>query len=288
MISASDRPARPLSRFVRRFARRWLAVAGAGATIIVVLAAIFAPFVSPYDPGASDFSSILLAPGAKGHILGTDDLGRDVLSRVIWGARASMQAGVFSTLLAVAIAVPVGLVAGYYRGWLDSAIGRVTDTLLAFPYLIVAVGLAAVLGPSLTNATIAIGLVQIPKLVRVTRGEVLSLREEAFVAGAVADGASTGFILFRHILPNVTNTLIVQSTILIPAAIIAESSLSFLGLGVQPPTPSWGVMLTAAQPYLDSSSWLALAPGLAISVTTLSFNILGDGLRDAIDPRGAR
>lgn len=288
MISSSDRPAGALARFIRRFARRRLATAGAGTTIVVILAAILAPLIAPYEPGASDFSAILRAPGSAGHLLGTDDLGRDVLSRVIWGARASMQAGVFSTLLAVFIAVPVGLVAGYYRGWFDSVIARATDTLLAFPYLIVAVGLAAILGPSLTNATIAIGVVQIPKLVRVTRGEVLGLREEAFVAGAVADGASDLFILFRHILPNVTNTLIVQATILIPYAIIAESSLSFLGLGVQPPTPSWGVMLTAAQPYLDTSSWLALVPGLAISATTLSFNILGDGLRDAIDPRGAR
>jgi peptide/nickel transport system permease protein len=199
-----------------------------------------------------------------------------------------MQAGVFSTFLAVAVAVPVGLLAGYYRGFFDSILSRITDTLLAFPYLILAVGMAAILGPSLTNATIAIGLVQIPKLVRVTRGETLNLREEAFVAGAVADGATDRFILFRHILPNITNTLIVQATIVIPYAIIAESSLSFLGLGVQPPTPSWGVMLTAAQPYLDRASWLALVPGLAISAATLSFNLFGDGLRDAIDPRGAR
>ena len=199
-----------------------------------------------------------------------------------------MQAGVFSTLLAMGAAVPIGLVAGYYRGAFDTVVSRVAETLLAFPYLILAVGMAAILGPSLTNATIAIGLVQIPKLIRITRGEAMSVREEAFVAGAVADGARDAFILFRHILPNVTNTLIVQATIVIPYAIIAESSLSFLGLGVQPPTPSWGVMLTAAQPYLDRASWLALAPGLAISVATLSFNLLGDGLRDAIDPRGTR
>lgn len=276
------------ARVARRFSRRRLAVVGGATALAITVAAVFAPLVAPYDPGQTAFEAILRPPGSPGHILGTDDLGRDVLSRVIWGARASMQAGVFSTLLAMAVSVPIGLAAGYFRGPFDATIGRLTDTVLAFPYLILAVGMAVVLGPSLINATIAIGIVQIPKLVRITRGEALALREEAFVAAAVADGASDAFILFRHILPNVANTLVVQATIVIPYAIIAESSLSFLGLGVQPPTPSWGVMLTAAQPYMDRASWLALAPGLALSSATLSFNLLGDGLRDAIDPRGAR
>lgn len=280
-------PASPL-RLVRRFAERPLALVGAILALGVVAIALLAPIIAPRDPAATDFGALLLPPLSHGHLFGTDDLGRDVLSRVIWGAQASMQAGVFSTVLAVLVAVPIGLASGYYRGRLDTLAMRLTDTMLAFPYLIVAVGLAVVLGPSLMNATIAIGLVQIPKLVRVTRGEVLALREETFVAGAVADGASDVFIVFRHILPNVVNTLLVQSTIIVPYAIIAESSLSFLGLGVQPPTPSWGVMLTTAQPYLDRAPWLALAPGLAISTATLSFNLFGDGLRDAIDPRLSR
>jgi len=275
----------PSFALIGRFSERPLAVVGAILALGVVAIALAAPFIAPRDPASTDFGALLLPPLSEGHPLGTDDLGRDVISRVIWGAQASMQAGVFSTLLAVLVAVPIGLVSGYYRGAPDLIAMRLTDTMLAFPYLIVAVGLAVVLGPSLTNATIAIGLVQIPKLLRVTRGEVLALREETFVAGAVADGATDAFIIFRHILPNVVNTLLVQSTIIVPYAIIAESSLSFLGLGVQPPTPSWGVMLTTAQPYMDRAPWLALVPGLAISIASLSFNLFGDGLRDALDPR---
>jgi ABC-type dipeptide/oligopeptide/nickel transport system permease subunit len=196
-----------------------------------------------------------------------------------------MQAGVLATLLAVVVAVPIGLVAGYYRGFLDTIVMRITDALLAFPFLIIAVGLAAILGPSLQNATLAIGIVQIPKLIRVTRGEVLGLREETFVQAAIADGAPDRSVIFRQILPNTLNALLVQATIILPFAILAEATLSFLGLGVQPPTPSWGVMLTAAQPYLDIAPWFAIAPGLAIFVTTLSFNLVGDGLRDVLDPR---
>jgi peptide/nickel transport system permease protein len=203
----------------------------------------------------------------------------------MWGARASMQAGLLATLLAVAAAVPIGLLSGYYGGWPDTVVMRAMDGLLAFPALIIAVGLAAILGPSLLNATLAIGIVQAPKLVRITRGEVLSLREENFVAGAIADGARDRSVIFRHILPNAMNVLLVQATVILPFAILAEATLSFLGLGVQPPTPSWGVMLTAAQPYLGIATWLAIAPGMAILITTLSFNLVGDGLRDALDPR---
>jgi peptide/nickel transport system permease protein len=220
--------------------------------------------------------------------LGTDELGRDVLSRIIWGARVSMQAGVLSTLLAAAVAIPVGLVSGYYRGPVDGTVTRLNDAALAFPYLIVAVLLSVILGPSLLTATLAIGIVQIPKLLRVTRGEVLSLREEGYVAAAIADGAPDRSVMFRQILPNAFNVLLVQITVMLPFAILAEATLSFLGLGVQPPTPSWGVMLTAAQPYMGPAPWLVLAPGLAILITALSFNLVGDGLRDAVDPRLVR
>jgi peptide/nickel transport system permease protein len=275
---------RPLTRFLRRGP----AVAGAACATLVVVTAILAPAIAPYDPGASDFDAALTPPLTPRHLLGTDELGRDALSRVIWGARASMQAGVLATALGFLVAVPVGLVAGYYRGRWDAVIMRLADTLLAFPFLIIAVGLAAILGPSLANASLAIGVVQIPKIVRVTRGEVLSLREESFVEAAVAAGAGEAAILARHVLPNAASTLIVQATVLLPIAIIAESSLSFLGLGVQPPTPSWGVMLTQAQPYMTQMPHLAIIPGLAIVVATLSFNLLGDGLRDALDPRGPR
>ena len=289
---ASLAPAPPLERsprfaVARRFGRRPPAVLGAALAFAVIVMAAFAQVLAPWAPAANDFSAILAPPLAPGHLLGTDELGRDVLSRIIWGARASMQAGVLATLLAMVVAVPIGLASGYYRGLLDTVVMRLVDTLLAFPFLILAVGFAAIFGPSLQIATLAIGLVQIPKQVRIARGEVLSLREETFVQGAVADGASDAFILFRHILPNVANTLLVQATVLIPYAILGESTLSFLGLGVQPPTPSWGVMLTAAQAFLSQAPWLALVPGITILVTTMSFNLLGNGLRDTLDPRDA-
>jgi peptide/nickel transport system permease protein len=272
---------------LRRFLRRPMAVFGFLVALAFVAAAIFAPLVAPFSPDATDFEAVLSSPSSE-HLLGTDALGRDVLSRVIFGARASIQAGVLATLLAMAIAVPIGLVAGYYRGWLDPVIARLTDVLLAFPFLILAVGLSAILGPSLLNATIAIGVGTAPGLVRIARGEALALREEDYVRAAVANGGSDAVILLRHILPNMMNTLIVQATVTIPAAIIAESALSFLGLGVQPPTPSWGVMLSEAQPYVSQAASLAFYPGMAIFLCTLSFNLLGDGLRDIFDPKTQR
>ncbi len=193
-----------------------------------------------------------------------------------------------ATLLAIAIAVPIGLVAGYYRGWVDHVISRLTDVLLAFPFLILAVGLAAILGPSLLNATLALGIGAAPALIRIARGEALSLREEDYVRAAIANGASDAVVVGRHIVPNMMSTLLVQATVTIPAAIIGEATLSFLGLGVQPPTPSWGVMLADAQSYLSQAPRLAVFPGLAIFLCSLSFNLLGDGLRDALDPRTQR
>lgn len=276
--------ARRRRRLRRRFLKRPPAVFGLVFSTVVIAVALLAPVVAPIDPAAQDFEATLQQPGGA-HVLGTDELGRDVLSRVIFGARASLQAGVLAILLAVVVAVPLGLVAGYYRGWWDPIISRFTDVLLSFPYLVLAVGLAAILGPSLMNATIALGINQIPVFIRVTRGEVLGLREEDFVAGAVADGAGDHSILTRHILPNTISPLLVQATVAIPQAIIGESLLSFLGLGVQPPTPSWGVMLSQAQSYIAQGPWLALFPGLAIFLTTLSFNLLGDGLRDVLDPK---
>jgi ABC-type dipeptide/oligopeptide/nickel transport system permease subunit len=271
----------------KRFLRRPFAVAGLVVATGFVLMAIFAPLIAPYDPEATDFDA-LLAPPSKEHLLGTDDLGHDVFSQIVWGARASIVAGVASTLLAIAIAVPIGLISGYYRGWIDPVIARVTDVLLAFPFLILAVGLAAILGPSLLNATIALGVGAAPALIRIARGEALSLREEDYVRAAVANGAGDARIIGRHLLPNMTSTLIVQATVTIPIAIIGEAVLSFLGLGVQPPTPSWGVMLNNAKDYLETAPRLALFPGLAIFFCSLSFNLLGDGLRDVLDPRTTR
>lgn len=284
-VAAGDRYRPP--GFARRLLARPPAAAGAIIVIAIIVIAIAAPFVAPYGPAANDFTAIL-SPPSHAHWFGTDELGRDILSRVMWGARTSVQAGVVATMLAVVVAVPVGLLAGYYRGPLDTGVMRLTDALLAFPFLIVALGLAAILGPSLQNATIAIGIVQIPKLVRITRGEVLSLREETFIQAAIADGAPDRSVIFRQILPNTMNVLLVQATVILPFAILAEATLSFLGLGVQPPTPSWGVMLTAAQPYLGAAPWFAIAPGMAILITALAFNLVGDGLRDVLDPKLVR
>ncbi len=271
----------------KRFMRRPMAVGGLVIVLVFVVTAIFAPLLAPYGAGATDFNALLTHSSSK-HLLGTDELGRDEFSRLIWGARASIQAGFFATVLAMVVAVPIGMVAGYYRGWVDTVIARITDVLLAFPFIILAVGLAAILGPSLKNATIALGVAAMPGVIRIARGETFALREEDYVPAAVANGANDFTIIFRHILPNMTSTLLVQATLIIPGAIIGEAVLSFLGLGVQPPTPSWGVMLQDAQSYLSQAPRLAVYPGLAIVVASLAFNVLGDGLRDIFDPRTTR
>ena len=264
--------------------RRPAALAGAAIVALFVVMAVGAPFIATTDPIRTDWSKIRKAP-SWAHPFGTDDLGRDGFSRVVWGARISMQAGVFSILLAMAIGVPLGLGAGYYRGSLDQVIMRLTDAWLAFPFLILAIGLVTILGPSLTNATLAIGLGATPIYVRLTRGLVLSTKEEDYVQGARALGAGDLRVMARHILPNIASAILVQATVAIPTAIITEAVLSFLGLGVQPPAPSWGTMLNAAQQFLEQAPWMAYWPGLAIFVLALSFNLAGDGLRDVLDPR---
>jgi peptide/nickel transport system permease protein len=274
-------------RVLRRLRRRPMAVAGLTVATLFVLAALFAPLIAPYDPADTNFSAVLQAPSSA-HIMGTDDLGRDTFSRVVYGARASLEASVLATLLALVVAVPIGLVAGYYRGWWDPVISRFTDIVLAFPFIIIAVGMAAIFGPSLRNVVVAAGITAIPWIVRVTRGEALALREQDFVRAAIANGAGDPTILARHLVPNMAGTLLVQATVWIPQIIILEAVLSFLGLGVQPPTPSWGSMLSAAQPFISLDAWLAIWPGLAIFLATLSFNLLGDGLRDILDPRTQR
>jgi peptide/nickel transport system permease protein len=271
----------------KRFLRRPMAVAGLIVVLGFVVMAAAAPWLAPYAPSATDFNALLAHPSSN-HLLGTDSLGRDVLSRIIWGARASMQAGFFSTMLALIVAVPIGMIAGYYRGWVDTVVARITDVLLAFPFLILAVGFSAILGPSLLNATLALGIGAAPPLIRIARGETLALREEDYVPAAIANGAGDATIIFRHILPNMTSTLIVQATVTIPLAIVGEAVLSFLGLGVQPPTPSWGTMLQDAQSYLAQAPRLAIFPGIALVLAALAFNVLGDGLRDILDPRTTR
>jgi len=281
---ADEVRATSLVRAWRRAARRPPALAGAAVVLFYVFLAIAAPWIAPDDPLRTDWSAIRKGPSAA-HLFGTDDLGRDVLSRVIYGTRISMQAGVFSILLAMAIGVPAGLVAGFYRGVFDQLIMRLTDAWLSFPFLILAIGLVTILGPSLINATVAIGVGATPTYIRLTRGLVLSTREEDFVHGARALGAGDLRVMARHILPNIGSALLVQATVSIPGAIIAEAILSFLGLGVQPPRPSWGTMLNTAQQFLETAPWMAWWPGLAIFSLALSFNLAGDGLRDWLDPK---
>ncbi|MFD8282940.1 ABC transporter permease [Streptomyces solisilvae] len=277
-------PLAPLSR-LRLLTRNKLALTGAVAAAVLVLIAVFAPLIAPYDPARPDFAAALQQPGSA-HWLGTDDLGRDQLSRVVYGVRASLQIGLLAVALAFAAGVPLGLIAGYYGRFADSVISRLTDTLLAFPFLVLAVGLATILGPSLLNATIAVGVSQIPAVIRITRAETLRLKHLDYVAAAVANGGGDGTVLFRHILPGALSALTVQATVGIPTAIIGEALLSFLGLGVQPPSPSLGVMLSSAQAYIAAAPWMAVFPGLAIIAATLAFNLLGDGLRDILDPQG--
>jgi len=264
--------------------RRPAALVGALVALSFALIALGAPWIATEDPTRTNWSQ-LRKPPSWAHPFGTDDLGRDGFSRVVWGARVSMQAGVFSILLAMAVGVPVGLIAGYYRGQVDQVIMRLTDAWLAFPFLILAIGLVTILGPSLTNATLAIALGATPTYIRLTRGLVLSTSQEDYVQGARALGARDLRLMGRHILPNIASAILVQATVAIPTAVIAEAVLSFLGLGVQPPTPSWGTMLNAAQQFLEQAPWMAFWPGLAIFLLALSFNLAGDGLRDVFDPR---
>jgi peptide/nickel transport system permease protein len=273
-----------LRRGWRRALRRPPAVAGALVVLAFVVIAAGAPWIATSDPVQTNWSQIRKPPGLA-HPFGTDDLGRDTFSRVVWGTRISMQAGVLSILLAMAIGVPAGFVAGYYRGAFDQVIMRLTDAWLSFPFLILAIGLVTILGPSLTNATLAIGLGATPLYIRLTRGLVLATESHEYVHGARALGAGDARVMARHIFPNIVSALLVQATVSIPTAIIAEAILSFLGLGVQPPRPSWGTMLNTAQQFLDSAPWMAWWPGLAIFTLTLSFNLAGDGLRDWLDPR---
>ena len=278
--------ATPRSHVLRRLVRRPAALIGLVVVAIFIVAAIAAPLIAPYDPIATSFSALRKAPSAA-HWFGTDEIGRDVLSRVIYGARASLLAGVVSVLISLSIGIPAGLLAGYAGGVTDLLISRITDALLACPFLILAIALAAFLGPSLSNAMIAIGISATPVFIRLTRGTTLAIKAEDFVLAARAIGNSPLRIALRHVLPNIIPPLLVQATLAIAAAVIAEASLSFLGLGQQPPQPSWGSMLNTAKNYIDNAPWMAIWPGLSIFLLVLSFNIVGDGLRDVLDPRHA-
>jgi peptide/nickel transport system permease protein len=268
----------------KRLVRRGGAMFGLAVVVFFVLLALLAPWIAPHDPLATSWSAVRAAPSAA-YLFGADELGRDVLSRIIWGTRASILAGVVSVSISLALGVPIGMAAGYLGRWVDALISRVTDAMLACPFLILAIALAAFLGPSLSNAMIAIGISATPVFIRLTRAQVLAAKSEDYVEAARALGNPHLRIALRHILPNIVAPLIVQATLAIAAAVIAEASLSFLGLGQQPPAPSWGSMLNTARNYVDQAPWMAIWPGVSIFLLVLSFNLLGDGLRDALDPR---
>ncbi|WP_144634415.1 ABC transporter permease [Bordetella genomosp. 13] len=282
--TATAVPPRAGNRAWGKFRRNRVAMLGAVIVLLFVAMALFAPLLANHDPFQTSFMTIRKAPSAS-FWLGTDELGRDIYSRLMYGARASLMAGLVSVIIALIVGVPFGLAAGYFGGWTDSIVSRCTEALLAIPFLILAIALAAFLGPSLINAMIAIGVSAAPKFIRITRGQVLAVKNEDYVQSARALGASDLRIIGRHILPNVMPPLIVQATITIATAIIAEASLSFLGLGLQPPNPSWGSMLNTAKNFMTQAPWMSIFPGSAIFLAVLGFNLLGDGLRDALDPR---
>ncbi|MGI4950741.1 MAG: ABC transporter permease [Janthinobacterium lividum] len=283
-MKAGLMPRSPGVLALQRFRGRPAAVLGAVVIALFVLVALAAPLVAPYDPTATSWSLVRKAP-SMAHWMGTDENGRDVLSRVIYGARASLLAGVVSVVIAAGIGVPVGLLAGFMGGKTDLVVGRIVDAMLACPFLILAIALAAFLGPALTNAMIAIGVTAAPVFVRVARGATMDAATNEYVEAARALGNPPWRVALRHVAPNIVPPVLVQATLAIATAIIAEASLSFLGLGQQPPAPSWGSMLNSAQRFLTQAPWLAIFPGASIFVAVLAFNLVGDGLRDALDPR---
>jgi len=274
----------PAMRVWRRLSRRRAPVFGLIVIGLFVLFAVLAPLIAPYDPIAQSWSLVRKPPSLV-HLFGTDDVGRDILSRVVYGTRASLFAGFISVSIALSIGVPLGLTAGYCGGFVDALLSRMTDAMLACPFIILAIALAAFLGPSLSNAMIAIGVTTTPIFLRLTRGQVMQVKVEEYIEAARVVGNPSWRIALVHIFPNIFPAILVQATLSIATAIIAEAALSFLGLGQQPPYPSWGSMLNSAQRFLSNAPWMAVWPGLAIFLSVLSFNLIGDGLRDALDPR---
>jgi peptide/nickel transport system permease protein len=274
-----------IGAFARRFVRNRLAMVGTLIIGVMIIFAVFAPLIAPYDPLNQDLDHVL-EPESALHLMGTDDLGRDMLSRIIYGARLSLLAAIYAVGIAFVIGVPVGLLSGYYRGaWDELVVMRIVDAVQAFPFLILALALAATLGAGFGNAMIAIGIGFAPAFVRIVRAQVMSVASHDYILAASAIGARDSRILLRHVLPNSMAPLLVQTTLSMAAGVLAEAGLSFLGLGAQPPTPSWGQMLSVAQGYISLAPWLAYWPGLAIFLAVMGFNLIGDGVREALDPR---
>ncbi|MCW0214601.1 MAG: ABC transporter permease [Pseudonocardia sp.] len=278
-ISTPEQSAR--ARFLRRFKRQVPALIALGYLVLVVLSALCAPLLATHDPLQQNLAGVLQPPGG-GHVLGTDDLGRDVFSRALYAGRISLVAAAQAVAVAVLLGVIPGLVAGYAGRRVDAVIMRVTDALMSFPPLILAIAFVGVLGPSLTNAMFVIGVIFAPRFVRLVRGTVLSIREESFIEASRSIGTPTPRVIWRHVLPNALSPLIVQISLTAAMAMLAEASLSFLGLGVQPPDASWGSMIERGFRYTAAAPWLTIFPGLLIALTVLAFNLLGDGLRDSL------
>jgi len=282
--AANDKMESSFVNFLKRWMTGFKPKFGLAVLLIVILAAVFAPLIAPYPPLEADFS-ISRKPPSAAHWFGTDHLGRDILSRIIYGGRISIIAAIIPILIAVSIGSALGLNSGFYGGWLDNIIMRFADVLLAFPSLVLTFAIIYALGPNLTNALIAIGITMIPEYIRVVRGQVLTLREREFVIAAQVIGAPNHQIILNHIVPNLLAPIIVCATIGAGRAILIEAGLSYLGLGVQPPTASWGSMIQTGYAYIDQAPWMSIFPGLAIVLTVLSLNFVGDSLRDALDPR---
>jgi peptide/nickel transport system permease protein len=268
----------------RRMRKSRTAIFGIIIIILFTLVAFLAPFISPYDPLEQNFIKSFRPPSAE-HYLGTDEFGRDVFSRIIYGARISLQIGFVAVFISLILGVSVGLIAGYYGGWLDMAVMRVMDLMLSFPYILLALVIMSILGPGIYNAMVAIGIVYVPQYARIVRSSVLSVKKKEYVIAAKALGANDFRIILKHIFLNSMAPIIIQTTLSIGRAIINAAGLSFLGLGAQPPTPEWGAMLSNGQDFLRNAPWIATFPGIAIALLVLGFNLVGDGLRDAFDPR---
>ena len=285
VVSGSTRESRSLWSDARsRLLRNPVAMAGGAVAIALIVVAIAAPYVAPYDPIYQDLANSMAGPSMT-HLAGTDVHGRDIFSRIVYGTRISLRIGFLGMLLGCVVGVILGLASGYYGGWADTVIMRLMDVQLAFPGLLVAICIIAIIGPGLENVIVAVGIFSVPLFARVTRGQILSLKEQDFIVAARMMGAQDGRIMLNHLLPNAVAPLLVLCTLRIATAILTAASLSFLGLGAQPPTPEWGAMLSDGRAYLAVAPHVATIPGLAILITVLSFNLLGDGLRDALDPR---
>lgn len=285
IVSVNDVKDQPLRNFIHQFIRNKTALTGLIIITCFIFAALFAPLLAPMDPLEQNIAMRKIKPFTDGYILGTDDFGRDLLSRIIYGARISMIIGTISVGISLSMGSLVGIVSGYHGGWLDKVIMRGIDIMLAFPYVLLTIVIVAVLGPSLVNAMIAIGIAQMPRYARLMRAQVLSEKENDYVTAEKGLGASRLELMFRSIFPNTLAPLFVQATLGIGMAILESAALSFLGLGAQPPTPEWGLMIASSKEFVTNAWWIVTFPGLAALLAVLGFNLLGDGLRDILDPR---